>query len=87
MKQVQKFVHIHYLITDTYSSFFVSFLHVCATAAGGVGFWSTLVDGEVSHKALLALIFSLLDRKKQVDPWVFSQPLQKLLNVKAEVEC
>ena len=42
--------------------------------AGGVGFWSTLVDGEVSHKALLALIFSLLDRKKEVDPWVLSQP-------------
>ena len=54
---------------------FKPFLHECTVwCSGGVGFWSTLVDGEVSHKSLLALIFSLLDRKKQVNPWVLSQP-------------
>ena len=32
----------------------------------GPGLWTTLVECGVSHRALLALIFSILDRKSQV---------------------
>ena len=31
-----------------------------------VGYWTTLLDTEVSHKTLLAIIYCLLERTKQV---------------------
>ena len=31
-----------------------------------VGYWTTLMDSEVSHKTLMALIYCLLERTKQV---------------------
>ena len=33
---------------------------------GDVGFWTVLMDGEISHKCLMTLIFCLLERTKQV---------------------
>ena len=31
-----------------------------------VGYWTTLMDAEVSHKTLMAIIYCLLERTKQV---------------------
>ena len=31
-----------------------------------VGYWTTLMDTDVSHKTLMALIYCLLERTKQV---------------------
>ena len=31
-----------------------------------VGYWTTLMDTEVSHKTLMAIIYCLLERTKQV---------------------
>lgn len=31
-----------------------------------VGYWTTLMDAEVSHKILMAIIYCLLERTKQV---------------------
>ena len=33
---------------------------------GGVGFWTTLFDAGVSHKALMAVIYYQLDQPRQV---------------------
>ena len=33
---------------------------------GSIGYWTTLLDADVSHKTLMALIYCLLERTKQV---------------------
>ena len=39
---------------------------LCTPESGNVGFWTTLLDAEVSHKSLVALLYCLTERSKQV---------------------
>jgi len=39
---------------------------LCIPESFDVGFWTTLLDAEVSHKSLVALLYCLTERSKQV---------------------
>ena len=43
-----------------------SYLFLCLDDDESVGYWTTLMDADVSHKTLMALIYCLLERTKQV---------------------
>lgn len=37
-----------------------------SVGSSGVGFWTALLDAEVSHKSLVTLLYCLTERPKQV---------------------